>query len=73
MDSTGFSALVIAQKRMTARPDSKLYIVAPNKHLRKIFTILGLDNFSHCTIIRPTRWQLHDLEIPHATKKAGRK
>jgi anti-sigma B factor antagonist len=43
-DASAFSALVAAQKRMTARPD-KLYIVVNCPIVRQLFSLLKLDTF----------------------------
>jgi anti-anti-sigma factor len=43
IDAGGFSTLIEAQKRMTARPD-KLYIVV-NDFVQRLFSILKLDTF----------------------------
>ncbi len=42
MDSTGLNSLARAKSRMSARGD-ELYIVLPQKHLQKVFAILGFD------------------------------
>jgi len=44
MDASSFSALIGAQENMTARPD-KLYIVAGNPLLQRLFSIPGLETF----------------------------